>query len=150
MPTIHELAEQAGVSATTVTRILGGDAGVDAETRERVLKLVRELELTSDLSTAAVSGSSYENARLTIDLGRRCLFNMVVIDQGAQNETGYCSRLVVRISNNGINWYQVYAAAGTRRITYCPIVTPTMARYIRLVALVPGNRPWSVAEVYLQ
>lgn len=55
MPTIRELAEQAGVSVMTVTRILGGDAGIDAETRERVLKLVRELEVTSDLSAAAVT-----------------------------------------------------------------------------------------------
>jgi len=55
MPTIRELADQAGVSVMTVTRILGGDAGIDAETRERVLKLVRELEVTSDLSTAAVT-----------------------------------------------------------------------------------------------
>jgi LacI family transcriptional regulator len=55
MPTIRELADQAGVSASTVTRILGGDAGIDAETRERVLKLVRELEVTSDISSAAVT-----------------------------------------------------------------------------------------------
>ncbi len=55
MPTIRELADQAGVPVTTVTRILGGDAGVDVETRERVLKLVRELEVTSDISTAAVT-----------------------------------------------------------------------------------------------
>jgi len=55
MPTIRELADQAGVPVTTVTRILGGDAGVDVETRERVLKLVRELEVTSDISTAVVT-----------------------------------------------------------------------------------------------
>jgi LacI family transcriptional regulator len=55
MPTIRELADQAGVSASTVTRILGGDAGIDAETCERVLKLVRELEVTSDISSAAVT-----------------------------------------------------------------------------------------------
>jgi len=55
MPTIRELAGQAGVSVMTVTRILGGDAGIDAETRERVLKLVRELEVTSDVSTATIT-----------------------------------------------------------------------------------------------
>ena len=55
MPTIRELATQAGVSVMTVTRILGGDAGIDAETRERVLALVRELEVTSDLSAAAIT-----------------------------------------------------------------------------------------------
>jgi len=39
----------------TVTRILGGDAGIDSETRERVLTLVRELEMTTDLSAAAIT-----------------------------------------------------------------------------------------------
>ena len=55
MPTIRELADQAGVSVMTVTRILGGDAGIDPETRERVLTLVRDLEVTSDISAAAVT-----------------------------------------------------------------------------------------------
>jgi LacI family transcriptional regulator len=55
MPTISELADQAGVSVMTVTRILGGDAGIDPDTRERVLTLVRKLEVTADVSTAAVT-----------------------------------------------------------------------------------------------
>jgi LacI family transcriptional regulator len=55
MPTIRELADQAGVSVMTVTRILGGDAGVDPNTRERVLTLVRELEVTSDITAAGIT-----------------------------------------------------------------------------------------------
>jgi LacI family transcriptional regulator len=55
MPTINELANQAGVSVMTVTRILGGDAGIDPGTRERVLKLVRELEVTADISAAGIT-----------------------------------------------------------------------------------------------
>jgi LacI family transcriptional regulator len=39
----------------TVTRILGGDAGIDSETRERVLTLVHELAVTADISTTAVT-----------------------------------------------------------------------------------------------
>jgi LacI family transcriptional regulator len=55
MPTIRELAEQAGVSVMTVTRVLGGDASIDPPTRERVLSLVRELEVTADVSAAGVT-----------------------------------------------------------------------------------------------
>jgi LacI family transcriptional regulator len=55
MSTIRELADQAGVSVMTVTRVLGGDAAIDPGTRERVLALVRELEVTADISAVAVN-----------------------------------------------------------------------------------------------
>ena len=55
MLTIRELADQSGESVMTVTKILGGDEGIDSETRERVLKLARELEMTANISTAVVT-----------------------------------------------------------------------------------------------
>lgn len=68
MPTIRELADQAGVTVMTVTRILGGDAGIDAETRERVLELVRELEVTADISTAAVTDMPSQVIGVILDI----------------------------------------------------------------------------------
>jgi hypothetical protein len=103
-----------------------------------------------NVHTSAITGPSYDNAKFTIDLGKRCLFNTIIIDQGPDDEMGFCRRIAVQVSNDGINFYQAYTVSGTRRITYCSIVTPTMARYIRLVALVPGDRPWSIAEIYLE
>jgi hypothetical protein len=103
-----------------------------------------------NVHTSAVTGPSYDNAKFTIDLGKRCLFNTIIIDQGPDDELGFCRRIAVQVSNDGVSFYQAYTVSGTRRITYCSIVTPTMARYIRLVALVPGDRPWSIAEIYLE
>ena len=105
-----------------------------------------------NVHTFAVTGPSYDNAKITIDLGKRCLFNTVVIDQGPDDklESGFCRRIAVQVSNDGVRFYQAYTVSGTRRITYCPIITPTMARYIRLVAIVPGDMPWSIAEIYLE
>ena len=106
--------------------------------------------IDGNVHTSAVTGPSYDNAKLTIDLGKRCLFNKITIDQGPDDEFGFCRRIAVQISNDGVNFYQIYAVSGTRRITYCLILTPTMARYVRLVAIVPGDRPWSIAEIFLE
>lgn len=103
-----------------------------------------------NIDTYAITGTSYEGARLTIDLGRRCLFNMIILDPGPGHEMDYCRRIAVQISYDGVNYRQIYSAPGTRGLTYCDMVTPTVARYIRLVATVPGDRPWAIAEVYLK
>lgn len=102
----------------------------------------------NSVSTAAVSPQTYANAAFTIDLGRSCLFNMVVIDHGA-NEYGYARRTAVMVSSDGKVFTPQYAAPGTRRVTVLSWLTPVMARYIRIQALTPGDRTWSVAEVYV-
>lgn len=40
--TLEEIAKLAGVSRTTASRVANGRAGVSAETRERVLRIIRE------------------------------------------------------------------------------------------------------------
>ena len=60
--TIREVAEQAGVSIATVSRVLNGRADVAAETRELVQRVVREHGYTTNRSArgspAAAPGSS--------------------------------------------------------------------------------------------
>lgn len=109
-----------------------------------------QLAIDGSVSTFALSSSQYDNAKLIIDLQKRCLFNTIVIDHGQKNEMGFCRRIAVQISYDGVNFRQIYAASGTRRMTYLNIITPTLARYVRLVAVVPGEQPMSIAEVYLQ
>jgi hypothetical protein len=134
----------------------GGETGLAAsispKARWRAYGDFRNAQSAVDgnVHTSAITGPSYDNAKLVIDLGKRCLFNMIIIDQGPDDELGFCRRVAVQISNDGITYGQIYAASGTRRITYCPLITPTMARFIRLVAIVPGDRPWSIAEIYLE
>lgn len=105
--------------------------------------------IDGSLATAAVSPSTYHNAQITIDLGKSCVFNFVAIDHGA-DELGFCRRVAVLVSQDGKNFAQVEAVPGTRRVTVINLVSPVLARYVRLVAVVPGDRPWSIAEIYIQ
>jgi len=102
-----------------------------------------------DVGTFTVSGPSYSNSQLTIDLGRPCLFNMVVVDHGP-NRDGYPARLGVLTSGDGKEFVFRHAAPGCRRVTTLLLLTPVLARYVRIQALQEGRQPWSVAEVYLQ
>jgi LacI family transcriptional regulator len=67
MPTLRRLADQAGVSVLTVTRVLGGDAAIDPGTRERVLALVRKLEVTADISAIAVTDTPSQVIGVILD-----------------------------------------------------------------------------------
>ena len=101
------------------------------------------------INTAAVSGVSYPGAALTIDLGEMCLLNTVVIDQGADPKN-FPREVTVLTSEDGKIFLRRWEGPGTRRITNAVLFTPILARYVRLQATVPSDRPWSIAEVYLQ
>ncbi|MEU1181037.1 LacI family DNA-binding transcriptional regulator [Streptomyces sp. NPDC005820] len=55
--TIRDVAARAGVSASTVSRVLGGVYPVSAETRTRVLQVVGELDYVADARAKAVAGA---------------------------------------------------------------------------------------------
>jgi LacI family transcriptional regulator len=69
MPTIRELADQAGVSVLTVTRVLGGDVAIDAKVRDSVLELVRELEVTTDVTEHGVIDMPSQVIGIILDTG---------------------------------------------------------------------------------
>ncbi|KAB2925611.1 MAG: LacI family transcriptional regulator [Bacteroidetes bacterium] len=48
--TIKQVAEKAGVSIATVSRVINGFENVNAETRERIMKVVAELKYTPNLA----------------------------------------------------------------------------------------------------
>ncbi|AZP21133.1 LacI family transcriptional regulator [Streptomyces aquilus] len=54
--TIRDVAARAGVSASTVSRVLGGVYPVSATTRTRVLRAVRELDYVADARAKAIAG----------------------------------------------------------------------------------------------
>lgn len=105
--------------------------------------------IDDDVTTFAQTGPSYANSQLTIDLGQPCLFNMVVVDHGP-NRDGYPARLGVLTSNDGKEFVLRHSSPGSRRVTTALLMTPVLARYVRIQALDEGRQPWSVAEVYLQ
>ena len=102
-----------------------------------------------NVSSAAVSLRNYDSAYITVDLGKVSLFNMVIVDHGAE-EFGFCRRLAVETSLDGKTFTFQYAAPGTRRVTLLVLSRPVLARYVRLKTIVPGMRRFSVAEVYLR
>jgi len=56
-PTIIDVAEQAGVSIKTVSRVLNQEPGVNVKTRERVLAVVAELKYRPKLSARSLAGA---------------------------------------------------------------------------------------------
>ena len=102
-----------------------------------------------DRDTTAVSGLSYRNATITIDLGKACLFNAIFIDHGP-SEVGFCRTVAVLTSLDGKHFTRRHEGPGTRRVTSLCIIRPTLARYICLQAVRPGTEPWSLAEIYIQ
>jgi hypothetical protein len=102
-----------------------------------------------DSATAAVTEGSYGGAALDIDLGEVCFFNMVAIAHGP-DETGFCARVAVETSLDGKDFSRWAEVPGTRRVTFVNLITPVLARYVRLKVVAEGSRPWSVAEVHLQ
>ncbi|MDX3568079.1 LacI family DNA-binding transcriptional regulator [Streptomyces sp. ID05-47C] len=54
--TVRDVAARAGVSASTVSRVLGGVYPVSAATRTRVMRAVRDLDYVADARAKAVAG----------------------------------------------------------------------------------------------
>ena len=57
VPTITDVAEQAGVSIKTVSRVMNQEAGVNVKTRELVLKVVARLKYRPKLSARSLAGN---------------------------------------------------------------------------------------------
>ncbi|MES5818712.1 LacI family DNA-binding transcriptional regulator [Streptomyces sp. RG80] len=54
--TIRDVAARAGVSASTVSRVLGGVYPVSASTRNRVMRAVQEMDYVADARAKAIAG----------------------------------------------------------------------------------------------
>lgn len=106
------------------------------------------LAADQNISTAAVSGDSSGRGTITIDLGKPCVFNMVIIEHG-EDEMGFAPHVAVLTSLDGQVFTQNCVGVGTRRVTILYLGGPALARYVRLQALTVGQRPWTVAEIYL-
>ena len=104
--------------------------------------------IDGSLATAAVAGGSYDNASITIDLGKACLFNLIQIEHGP-DEQGYARRVSVLISLDGEKFERIREVPGTRKVTSISLITPTLGRYIRLQASIAGSQPWSIAEIVI-
>lgn len=105
--------------------------------------------IDDNVGTAAVSGIAYQGAAITIDLGRPCQFNMIVLEHGV-DEFGFCRRLAVYTSDDGRQFHRETEVPGLRRVTTVVLPVQALAQYIRLEATSEGNRPWSISEIHVQ
>ena len=102
-----------------------------------------------NVGTAATSGREYTGHAVTIDLGKACLFQTVIIEHG-RSDLGYARTVEVATSTHGSGFQTKYTTHGTRRATIISLPRPVLARYLRLRAVRADDRPWSLAEVYIQ
>lgn len=102
-----------------------------------------------DKTTAAKSDANVGQANITIDLGKMCTFNAVFIDHG-RYQHGCANTVAVSTSMDGRYFTNRHQVPGTRMVTSMLLVTPVMARYVRIRVVEPCGTPWNVAEVYIQ
>src|ERR687885_1057868 len=67
--TIRQLARLSGVSIGTVSRALNGYADVNPETRERIVRLARELDYTPSATARALSTQRSHVIGVFLDTG---------------------------------------------------------------------------------
>ncbi|WP_328493170.1 LacI family transcriptional regulator [Streptomyces sp. NBC_00414] len=65
--TVRDVAARAGVSASTVSRVLGGTYPVAASTRTRVLKAMRDLDYVVNAHARALGGSTNKAVAFVVD-----------------------------------------------------------------------------------
>jgi LacI family transcriptional regulator len=65
--TIREVADRAGVSVATVSRILGGNYPASPATRSRVMRAVRELDYVANVHARALAGSPSKSVAIVIN-----------------------------------------------------------------------------------
>lgn len=65
--TVRDVAARAGVSASTVSRVLGGTYPVAAATRARVLKAMRELDYVVNAHARALGGATNNTVAFVVD-----------------------------------------------------------------------------------
>lgn len=100
--TIKEIAQKAGVSISTVSKIMNHkDASISAETRERVLRIVKEFNYTPYSNTIANSGKTFILGVLTcsceanrtlsgiISMAREMGYTVLVSESGGNEEAEY-------------------------------------------------------------
>ena len=80
--TIRDIADRAGVSIATVSRVLNGRPDVAPDTREAVLEVARQLRFSTNRSARSLSGGRTGLIGVTIPIGMLMGFHMFVFRKG--------------------------------------------------------------------
>src|SRR5919197_6445136 len=76
--TIREIARAAGVSIATVSRVINGRPDVAPQTREAVLRVVRDHGFTTNRSARALSGGRTGLIGVTLPLVEAAYFSLIL------------------------------------------------------------------------
>lgn len=88
-PTLKDVAEKAGVSIATVSRVLNDQPNVSAETRDRVLQALRELNYSANMSARGlVTDRTYNIGVIDYRRPARTLMNVPDCNNGIQDALG--------------------------------------------------------------
>jgi len=90
MATISDIAKQANVSQTLVSRVLNNKPGVSPENREKILKIIRECNyIPNALARALVSQSTQTIGVVMDDLRDKFFFDLISGMQDMSEHLGY-------------------------------------------------------------
>ena len=105
--------------------------------------------IDGSMETAARGREGLAGQSITLDLGKACLFNLIRVDHGPYPD-GYAETIAVYVSLDGQSFEPVHRGPGTRGSTYANLMTPVLARYVRVENVSAGPRGWAVAEIVIR
>lgn len=93
MPTLEEIAELAGVSRSTVSRVINDDPNVKVETRERVIDVIQETNYQPSTAARRLAGGHSGIFGLVIPMGVARLFSEPYFLTLLQSVSSTCNAL---------------------------------------------------------
>src|SRR4051812_16759872 len=93
-PTIRDIADRAGVSIATVSRVLNGRPDVADDTRESVLEVARELRFSTNRSARGLQGGRTGLIGVTLPVVHAANF-AVTLSGAAEALYGHDMRIVL-------------------------------------------------------
>ncbi len=93
MPTLEEIAELAGVSRSTVSRVVNNDPNVRESTRKRVLEIIEEVEFLPSTAARRLAGGRSGIFGLVIPMGIARLFTDPFVPALIQGVSSSCNAL---------------------------------------------------------
>ncbi len=142
---MKDIARELGLSVVTVSKVLRNHSDISAETRERVLKRMRELNYQPDLAARAlVTGKSYAIGLIVPDL-LHPFFGQVALGLGVTlRERGYC--LILASSEEDPNLEQTEIQHLLSRRVDALILASAQTSAEPLRALEESHRPYVLID----
>ncbi|ONI40598.1 hypothetical protein AN640_08690 [Candidatus Epulonipiscium fishelsonii] len=98
--TIYEIAKEAGISASTVSRVINGNERVKKETREKVIEILNKYNFTPDQTARGLASGFSKLVGIAIEDIRNGHHNSIAFDiENKLRENGYFGIIVNTTAN---------------------------------------------------